>query len=416
MSHPDVKYTLLGRLQETSFSSVFKQKLKFGRIAILTLVLFFVFISLYPTATHRKLVAYAHSKTSDPIPSIVHFVLLRSGDDAKIEFTFSALLSIFSTIFYIKPSKIHIHSDYNEAQIQQAARNGSIWTRKLLHTWPDLIEWNHVRVPNYAGPNDHQRIAAIQHKSDFVRWNTIAEIGGIYLDFDVILLKSLAPLQNAGFDFVAGRQYGGKDEDGAINGTINNGFFLTKPNSAMATIVKRDQHTSFNGEWASNLHTMTTTAEYLVTVPNQVLILDRTAFAPTHWFAESKISLFDPHEGPPAHEPIRTNSTDPIEIYDTVVQNRRSRRDWEMDFSSTYALHAFGTGQYGHRIHPRIILSRTSNYGVVTYDLVKAMVAQGIVNGTEDEKGEPPKQLKYVRASTLPGLDIENVENTEEEF
>lgn len=153
----------------------------------------------------------------------------------------------------------------------------------------------------------------------------------------------------------------------------------------MATIIKREQHAGFDGAWEANLKSMTRTAEYLVNVPNQVLILDRHAFAPTHWFADSTDPLFNPNEGQPSPEPLQTNSTDPLEVYDLIVKNRRSRRDWEMDFSASYMLHAFATRKYQHHINPQTILSRTSNYGCATYAIVKAMVAQGLIEGTEGE-------------------------------
>ena len=387
MSWNSHHYKPIRQLAETSFYTGHRRKLKILGSVFALFAFFTVLKSFHPSKTGLKYGNYDPTTRDDPIPKIVHFVYIRSDPGSQLKFSFSAFLSIFASILYINPSKVYIHSDYNSQDIQDAARNGNHWTRKLLSTWPGLITWNLVRVPNYAGPNDHQRIDAIQHKSDFIRWDVVGEFGGVYLDFDVITLKSLDPLLNAGYGFVGGRQYGGKDEDGRINGTINNGVFLTKPRSAMATIMKREQHAGFTGEWASNLQTMTRTAEYLVNVPNQVLILDRTAFAPTHWFPESKNALFEPNQGLSSPEPLGTSSMDPIGIYDSVVENRRSRREWEMDFSSSYTLHAFGTGQYEHRITPKLISSRTTNYGVATYEIVKAMVAQGLIKGNEDEFG-----------------------------
>lgn len=51
----------------------------------------------------------------------------------------------------------------------------------------------------------------------------------------------------------------------------------------MRGVIVREQHVGFNGAWASSLHSMIIIAERLVTIPNEVLILDRNAFAPTHW-------------------------------------------------------------------------------------------------------------------------------------
>ncbi|KAF2733915.1 hypothetical protein EJ04DRAFT_438134 [Polyplosphaeria fusca] len=351
------------------------------RIAIAVVILLTVVVVLHPLAAAQEV--YAKYQSS-PIPSIVHYVYIKRDANSVIDFPFAYFLTLYASAMYLKPEKIYIHTDYNETEIANANKTGSIWTKKVMSTFPDLIEWNQVFVPQWAGANENMKIDAIQHKSDFIRWNEIAKTGGIYMDFDVVPLKSLDPLLNAGFDFVGGRQYGGKDEGGQINGTINNGAFLTKANSAMARIIVREQTMGFDGRWESNLQFMTQVAERLVSIPNQVLILDRQAFAPTHWFEDSKSALFNPNEGRPSPEPLRTNSTDPLDIYDTMIRTRLARQEWEMDFSSTYMLHAFGQGQNNHNITPKKILSRTSNYGIATWEIVKKMLSEGLVTGNED--------------------------------
>lgn len=381
-------YVLLHPLSKVPFSSRYRTAIKAGIIAFVLVLLALIIAPYHPVDTARDYGILNPLGIHDPIPSTVHFVYIKTGEDAKLEFNFAAFLSVFSSILFVKPSKVYVHTDFSTREIEYAAQYGTRWTRKLLNSWPGLIVWNPVHVASFSGPNDNNRIDAVQHKSDFIRWETIAKYGGVYMDFDVIVLKSLAPLMNAGFGFVAGRQYGGKDEGGQINGTINNGAFLTKRNSAMSTLVRQEQHAGFNGAWEANLQSMTKTAEYLVNIPNQVLILDRNAFAPTHWFPESTDALFIPNEGPASPIPLDSNSADPIELYDIVVQNRRSRREWEMDFSATYMLHAFATGKYSDRINPRTILSRTSNYGIATYHVVKAMVEHGLVNGTEEDSDD----------------------------
>jgi hypothetical protein len=330
--------------------------------------------------------ALDQSADNGPIPSIVHYVYIRQDQNSILNFHFAHFLTLYASVMYIKPRRVYIHTDYNDTQIATAAQNGSKWTRKVLNTFPELVQFNRVVAPQFAGPMETQRIDAIQHKSDFIRWDEIAKKGGIYLDWDVVPLRPLTPLLNAGFAFVGGRQYGGKDEDGKINGTINNGSFMTKANSTIARIIVREQAARFNGEWASNLQLMTSIAERLVSIPGQVLICDRHAFAPTHWFSESKDALFLHNEGQPSPEPLRINSTDPIEIYENMVQNRRRRMHWEMDFSATYLLHAFGQGQNNVNITPKKILARTSNYGIATWPVVEKMKEEGHIEGDEDEQ------------------------------
>ncbi|KAH6625759.1 hypothetical protein C7974DRAFT_206923 [Boeremia exigua] len=331
----------------------------------------------------------APPSADDPIPSIVHYVYIKKDVESVIQFPFASFLTLFASVMYIKPTQIYIHTDFNETEIRNASLSGDRWTRAVINTFPDILRWNEVSVPNFAGPNENQRINTIQHKSDFIRWDTIAKIGGIYLDWDVVPLRPLTPLLNAGFAFVGGRQYGGANEDGSVNGTINNGAFLTKPNSTMARIIVREQHAGFNGAWASNLHSMTIVAEHLVTIPNEVLILDRNSFAPTHWFPDSALgtdALFKPNPGHPSPKPLFTNTTNPMELYENLVLNRRRRAEWEMDFSATYLLHGFSMSHYLDFINPKTILSRTSNLGVATYDVVKKMKSDGLISGNEDGK------------------------------
>lgn len=318
------------------------------------------------------------------IPNIVHYVHLKQNDTSKIDFHFAHFLSLYAAEMHIKPSKVYIHSDYNATEIAEAQTSGSKWTRKVLNTFPHLIEWNPVRAPSFAGTNEASRIANIQHKSDFLRWDTIAPIGGIYMDWDVVTLRPLKPLMTAGFAFIAGRQMHNdpSDNDGS-KGEMNNGIFMTRPNSLMARIMSREQTANFGGDWSDNLKFMTRVAERLVAVPGEVLICDRNAFNPTTWTDQSKDQLFLLHADA-SPEPVGTNSTDPMTRYETAIANRRVRRDWEWDLSSTYTLHAFGQTHYDEFVTPKKILERRSNFGVAVWGAVRKMVDDGVVVGNED--------------------------------
>ncbi|RMZ72779.1 glycosyl transferase [Pyrenophora seminiperda CCB06] len=361
-------------------------------IATLTIVTLAVIIfSFHPAAAeaarhYRIFKSTETPPTHGPIPSIVHYVQIKKDANSVLSFPFSSFLTMCAAVLYIKPTQIYIHTDYSDAEINNASTHADRWTKAVINTFADIITWNPVQVPTFAGQNQNQHISAIQHKSDFIRWETIAPIGGIYMDWDVVPLRPLTPLLNAGFAFIGGRHYGGAGEDGRINGTINNGVFMTTPNSTMARIVVREQHAGFNGAWASNLQSMTQIAERLVPIPNEVLILDRTAFAPTHWFKESTDPLFLPNAGAPSPEPTLINSTDAMELYENAVMNRRRRAEWEMDFSATYTLHAFALHKYEKYVNASTILSRTSNFGIATYDIVRHMVDLGYVNSASDEE------------------------------
>ena len=104
--------------------------------------------------------------------------------------------------------------------------------------------------------------------------------------------------------------------------------------------------------------------------------------------AQGTDALFKPQPGLPSPEPVVANTTDAMELYESVVFNRRRRAEWENDFSATYLLHAFGTSHHLKFISPKVILSRTSNFGVATYEVVKKMRDDELVSGEEGWEGD----------------------------
>lgn len=356
------------------------------KIALALSISIFLVIALQPMSTASR---YSEGYSLIPhynnaIPSIVHYVHIKKDYSSKLEFSFAHFLSLYAAAIHVRASKVYIHTDYTTAEIAEARLNGSDWTQKVLNTFPELLEWNHVRVPLYSGTNENTKVDHLQHKADFLRWETITPIGGVYMDWDVVALRPLKPLLTAGFAFVAGRQVHNDpyDHDGS-KGEINNGIFMTRPNSLMATIMTRDQSANFAGEWSDNLKFTTRVAERLVSIPGEVLICDRNAFSPATWFKDSKEQLFLLHNDS-SPEPPQSSSADPMERYQAAISNRRSRREWEWDLSSTYTLHAFGQREYNKWITPKKILARTSNYGVAVWGTVKKMVSDGIITGDED--------------------------------
>ncbi|KAL1595951.1 hypothetical protein SLS60_009641 [Paraconiothyrium brasiliense] len=361
----------------------------------------FILVILHPLSAAQKynqkhnLIPYYNS-----IPNIIHYVYLKQNATSTIDFHFAHFLSLYAAETHVSPTKVYIHTDYNETEINEAKEKGSKWTHRVMNTFPDLLEWHPVRVPSFAGTNENAKVTAIQHKSDFLRWETIAPIGGIYMDWDVIALRPLKPLMTAGFAFVAGRQMhiDPQDNDGS-KGEMNNGIFMTRSNSLMSRIMSREQNANFNGDWSDNLKFMTRVAERLVAIPGEVLICDRNAFNPMTWHEEAKKELFLPHEEA-SPEPVVTGSRDPMVRYESAIANRRVRREWEWDLSSTYTLHAFGQTHYNEFITPKKILARTSNYGVAVWPTVKKMVVDGVIDGTEDTCCDSRLELNFLRTLT----------------
>ncbi|KAK3197040.1 hypothetical protein GRF29_1536g375800 [Pseudopithomyces chartarum] len=358
---------------------------KYFKIGLVLSIICFLVILLQPLSVAQKYnEKYNLVTINNAIPNFVHYVHIKASPDTKLEFRFAHFLSLYAAVLNVRASKVYIHTDYSASEIAEAGRKGGMWTKKVMNTFPELIEWKPVQVPQYAGTNENVKVKALQHKSDFLRWSTIAPIGGVYMDWDVIVLRPLKPLLNAGFAVVAGRQmHNDPNDHNGSNGEMNNGIFMTRANSLMANIMAREQSANFADEWSDNLKFMTRVAERLVSVPGEVLICDRNAFNPTTWMQEAKDQLFLTHNET-SPEPREVDVSDPVEAYQTVLWNRRARAEWEWEFSSSYTIHAFGQSHYYEWVTPKKILGRTSNYGVAAWSIVKKMVKDGAISGKED--------------------------------
>lgn len=318
------------------------------------------------------------------IPNIVHLVHLKYGEGAELKFSFQFFLCVYSAYLYIQPSTIFIHTDFNATEIEEATQNGSPWTKKVLTVFPkDVLQLNPVTAPTSASSElgDGLPLVRIEHKSDFVRMQQVAQHGGLYLDSDVLTLRSPAPLLHAGFKAVVGRQ-------GDAN--INNGCFLATRDSALVALMNRDMPRVFSGEWQQHsIGLLTPLAERLAFVPGEVLIMDAKAFAPTGWWDESAFALYAEVEGD--GEAVGTiNQVNDVETMDPFDRwtNKTRGREWEMDFSATYFLHAFKAmwgpvPNFGGITVP-YVLRRRSNYALAAWPIVMQGIKDGIIDETED--------------------------------
>lgn len=325
------------------------------------------------------LLSLTAAQRQESIPNIVHLVQLKISPDAELKFSFQFFLCVYSAYLYVKPTTIFIHTDFNETEIADAAANGSPWTKKVLTALPPgVVKLNPVVAPSTAGEGGLP-LQRIEHKSDFVRMEQVALHGGIYLDSDVLTLRSPAPLLNAGFKAVVGRQG---------DYLINNGCFLATKDSALVALMIRDMPVVFSGEWQQHsIGLITPIAERLTYVPGEVLIMDVKAFAPTGWWDESAFLLYSEVQGDGESvgtiNQVNVETVDPIERW----SNRTRGRDWEMDFSGTYFLHAFkamwGPVPNFSGISVPYVLRRRSNYALAAWPIVMQGIKDGIIDEAE---------------------------------
>lgn len=105
-----------------------------------------------------------------PIPKIVHFICIK-----PMTFSFIHYLGVMSAKEHIKPTTIYLYYDSEQ-------EDNIYW---------EIIK-NHVTMEQITPPEKFRGIPVKfpQYKADIIRLEKLLERGGIYLDIDVIVLKS----------------------------------------------------------------------------------------------------------------------------------------------------------------------------------------------------------------------------------
>ncbi|KAK4152487.1 Lactosylceramide 4-alpha-galactosyltransferase [Chaetomidium leptoderma] len=332
---------------------------------------------------------------SPPIPNLVHYVWLLQ-DPAELHLSFKFFISVYSAHILWRPERIYLHTDATADAIARARSTGTPWTKRILAI-PGL-ELNHV-VPLETTQKGVE-IKWMPHKADFIRLEALRKYGGIYLDADAIPLRDIADLRNSGFRSVVGQQLGL-----AVwaNNYINNGVMMTVPNSNLMTFFYHSAHEFFDGGWdTAGIRLLTDLANRLSSIPNEVLILQPQAFSPVSWQDDDQRRLFLPSL-PSASSDARREQT----LRDGAVASGACRdvlawlkyREgngpptagawklggaWELDFSSSYVLHAFDSALTkvlgkGGEIDLQYVLARESNYARAVFPAVWKAVEEGII-------------------------------------
>jgi len=124
-----------------------------------------------------------------------------------------------------------------------------------------------------------------------------------------------------------------------------------------------------------------------------VLILQPTAFAPTSWEFADQERLFKPHSETPAGKDVFEQPLGELktckDIFNWLEKKEKHKlEDWEMDFSSTYILHAFDDdiskiSGWNHKRDLDYILARQSNYARAIYPAIAHAIKAGVITGLD---------------------------------
>ena len=317
------------------------------------------------------------TQKTDAIPNILHYTMIQRDEQAEFKISLKYFLSIYSSHVFLKPEIMYIHTTFNESMIQKAKTEGGKWTRMTLNKFPE-VKINYIEVRSEVNGVE---VARPEAKSDFARWNQLYEKGGIYLDFDVYALRDVSILREAGFNAIVGRELGG---------AINTGCVMTKKGSQLAALMDRDQYKVFDGGYITHaVKLLTPLAERLVWTPREVLILDAKAWAPSGFTDQSIQKLYEYHkESIPVSKAVNVLETDPFTRWDEKTRSQ----EWEMDFSSTYFLHAFRRHSdaempYYTGLTIKKLLDRNSNLGLALWPVLQIGIEEGVFD-PKDDSGE----------------------------
>ncbi|KAB5575412.1 hypothetical protein GE09DRAFT_592488 [Coniochaeta sp. 2T2.1] len=316
------------------------------------------------------------------IPNIVHYVWLLK-DHTEFRLSFRVFISIYSAHLFWQPETIFIHTDANPDVYREAQIFGDVWTRRILAL--PAITPHFVQAPNVTEKG--VKIVRLEHKADFVRMSALREYGGVYLDTDAVPLRDIGSLQNSGFANVLGLQTGLSMR---FSGYLNNGVMMSVKQSSLMELYYHAAQQFFDGRWATaSVDLLTDLATRLVSIPSEVLILEPRAFSPMSWQFEDQNRLFKPSSTELVGHLLSSSTTpDTTTCRDALAwlrQRELAERDsQEVDFSSSYVLHAFDNSLdkiwgWDHVIDVKYVLERRSIYARAVFPAVWHAVQGGII-------------------------------------
>jgi hypothetical protein len=193
------------------------------------------------------------------IPNIIHFIFGLTEDFGGRPFCLIHYLAVRSAYETNHPDKIYFHHCHEPS--------GEWWEKAKPY-----VELVRVTPPTEIFGNPLLHYA---HVADVLRLEALLKYGGIYLDIDVLCLKSFAPLRR--FETVMGDEGGG---EGLCNAVI-----LAMPE---AVFIKRwyETYRTFRSTGKThfwNEHSVQKPLELSLEIPESIHIVSRFAFFWPHY-------------------------------------------------------------------------------------------------------------------------------------
>lgn len=171
------------------------------------------------------------------IPNIVHYVWFDSHVPGipyyEKDLNMYKIIGPISAYKNLKPDKIILHSNQKP--------HGKWWD-ELRQIVPMEFEY-YPLVEEVFG----QFIDQPAHRSDVARIDIVRKYGGIYLDFDVVILKSFDPLRI--YQCVMGIETGARPD---TNGILNSGVILAVKNATFLNLWYEGYRKYHGNSWLYN--------------------------------------------------------------------------------------------------------------------------------------------------------------------
>ena len=212
--------------------------------------------------------------STEPIPPYVHFIFGLSDDAAQREFGFSHYVAVHAAHQHLQPATLLLHYRH--------LPQGEWWERaRPLVTLRLAPEISSV----FGRP-----LAHAAHRADVLRLRLLIELGGIYLDMDVVVVRPFDELLHAGHDFVMGKE--GDEGAGGLHGLCN-AVMISRPNASFA-LRWLDAYRTFgtlDGDAWSH-HSVQLPAQLWRQHPAEIRVLPHTAFFWPDWHEDTLRALF----------------------------------------------------------------------------------------------------------------------------
>lgn len=261
--------------------------------------------------------------STNPIPHVVHAIWLNNN-----ELDFVNYLTIRSALISLQPDRINLHyTDLNEQ---------NQWFMKLLDN-VTLVQHN---LETEYGQQIQDKWQ-ISHIADLLRLDVIAKEGGIYLDMDVIALRSFDSLLGCEKDLILGNE--GGDRHGLCNAII-----IGRPGSSFVKRWRESYDTFATNEW--NYHSVILPKELSSLYNDEICTVSPSVFYWPTWTKDHVRYM---------HEPITQREAQ--EFQDTLVENGGAM------YPDQLAYHAWSqvASAFLKDLSPDIVVSQNTRFNLL---------------------------------------------------